>query len=411
VSSAPTFPNRAYRRALLSLNGLSGPLPDDPLPSPTERTGDGWVAGMVSRLGFVQVDSVSAVERAQHHILFSRNQRYRHGWLDGCVEETRSLFENWTHDAAILPSSSYAHWRHYFDSFRKWDIHWGYKRYFGTVDKRQTAHVLRRVRSEGPLKPRDFAPDKVAFGWAGAQDKSFPVPTVAKVAMELLWRRGELAVTRRDKREKVYDLSERVVPREHFEARVSRAEYHEFVCRAALRRLGLATPAQISNFFHAVPTEHTKRWCEKHLGGDVARIELELADRSRSQAAIYALTEDLPRLQEAPNPPRRLRLLNPFDPLIHDRQRTSRVFGFDYALEIFVPPKKRKYGYYVLPILEGERFTGRIDVKADRKAGVLRVIALYWEPGIELTPRREAQLEREIGRLAKFCGVDEIRRG
>jgi len=395
-----------FRRALLSLNGLSAPLPDDPLPTPSTTAAAEWVDGMVGRLGFVQVDSVSAVERAQHQILFSRNRRYRHEWLSSRLEETRSLFENWTHDAAILPSESYPYWRHYFERFRKYEIHGGYERYFGTVSRKQTAHVLRRIRREGPLKPRDFAPDKVAFGWGGAEGKSFPVPTVAKVAMELLWRTGKLAVARRDKREKVYDLAERVVPAEHFQPRVSRAAYEDWVCREALRRLGAATPAQIAKFFHAVSTEQTTRWCARRLGKDVVRVELVLADRSRSTAAIYALEEDLHRLLSAPAAPRRLRLLSPFDPLIHDRQRTSRIFGFDYALEIFVPAKKRRYGYYVLPVLAGERFVGRIDVKANRKAGVLEVIELFWEPGIRPTPRQQEQLGRELQRLAVFCGVE-----
>jgi len=167
LSAAPTLPNRAFRRALLSLNGLSAPLPDDPLPSPTTTGGPEWVDGMVGRLGFVQVDSVSAVERAQHQMLFSRNRRYRHAWLSAALEERRSLFENWTHDAAILPSTSYPYWRHYFERFGNYEIHSGYRRYFGTVSDEQTAHVLRRIREEGPLKPRDFAPDKVAFGWGG----------------------------------------------------------------------------------------------------------------------------------------------------------------------------------------------------------------------------------------------------
>ncbi len=400
-----SIPNRAFRRALISLNGLGSPLSDDPLPSPTTTSSAEWVDGMVRRLGFVQVDAVSAVERAQHQILFSRNRRYLQEWLDDRIEVARTLFENWTHDAAILPSDVYPYWRHFFERFRRYEAHPGYKRYFSGVSRSDLDRVLRRIRREGPLKPRDFDPEKVRFVGIDPEAAGFPVPTVAKVAMEWLWRTGKLAVTRRDKREKVYDLAERVVPEEHRERRVSRAEYTEWACRQALRRLGAATPAQIARFFHAVSTEQATRWCERVLGKDVARVRVQLADRGSTTAPVYAMTEDLDRLAAAPAAPRRLRLLNPFDPLIHDRQRTERLFGFDYALEIFVPAKKRKWGYYVLPILEGERFTGRVDVKADRKAGTLNVIALYWEPGIVETARRQEQLERELGRLAKFCGV------
>ena len=406
---AASIPNRAFRRALLSLNGLGPPLPDDPLPQPSTESSPEWVDGMVRRLGFVQVDAVSAVERAQHQILFSRNSRYRQQWLDHRIEQARTLFESWTHDAAILPSEFFPYWRHYSDRFRKFEVHPGYRRYFDGVSDDDVRKVLRRVRREGPLKPRDFDPDKARYDWAGVDPGTagFPVPTVAKVALEWLWRIGKLAVTRRDKREKVYDLTERVLPEEHCKRRVSRSEYVDWSCRQALRRLGAGTPAQIARFFYAVSTEQATRWCAR--SDAVAQVRVELADGSRTTAPTFSLAEDLDRLQRAPHPPRRLRLLNPFDPLIHDRQRTSRIFGFDYALEIFVPARKRKYGYYVLPILEGERFTGRIDVKADRKKGVLNAISLHWEPGIELTARRRSQLERELGKLAMFCGVEAVR--
>ncbi len=362
---------------------------------------------MVRRLGFVQVDAVSAVERAQHQILFSRNQRYRQSWLDHRVESARTLFENWTHDAAILPSEYFPYWRHCFDRFRRFEVHPGYKRYFSGVSREEIDRVFRRIRKEGALKPRDFDPEKARFDWAGVDGSAgFPIPTVAKVAMEWLWRTGKVAVTRRESRQKVYDLAERVLPEAHHTHRVSRREAIDWVCRQALTRLGAGTPAQIAKFFLFASTEEATRWCEQGLGDDLVKVRVEHADRGSSPGAVYAIESQLASIESAPAAPRRLRLLSPFDPLIHDRQRTLRVFGFDYALEIFVPPKKRKYGYYVLPILEGERFTGRIDVKADRKKGILRVIALYWEPRIEVTPRRRAQLERELSKLASFCGVE-----
>lgn len=401
------LPNRAFRRALISLSGLGPEFQDDPLPSPTTTSSPEWVDGMVARLGFVQVDAVSAVERAQHQILFSRNPRYRQEWLDDRIERARTLFENWTHDAAILPSDVYPYWRHFFERFRKYEVHPGYKRYFSGVTKRDLDRVLTRIRREGPLKPRDFDPEKARWDWAGVdpEAKGIPLPTVAKVAMEWHWRTGKLAVTRRDKREKVYDLAERVVPEEHRRRRVSRAEYVDWACRQGLRRLGAATPAQIARFFQAVSTEQAIGWCERRLRRDVVRVAVELANRDRTTAPVYALAEDLDRIASARAAPRRLRLLSPFDPLIHDRQRTARVFGFDYAVEIFVPRKKRKYGYFVLPILEGDRFTGRVDVKADRKQRVLRVLGLWWEAGVDASPQRRARLERELERLAAFCGV------
>ena len=402
--------NRPMRRALLSLNGLSPPWERDPLPVPRGTRSSAWVDGMIRRLGFLQVDAVSAVERAQHQILFSRNPQYRQSWLTTRLEKARTVFENWTHDAAILPSDVMPYWRHFCDRFSRYEIHPGYRRYFESIDGDDVAQVLRRIEEQGPLKPRDLASDKAGRNWPGADGDAagFALPSVAKVAMEYLWRSGRLAVTRRDKREKVYDLIERVLPAEHLEPRVSLSDYVDWACRQALHRLGAATPAQIARFFHAVHTAEAANWCERGLGKDLVASRVELADGSRTTAAIYTLEEDVDRLREPPGCGRRLRLLSPFDPLIHDRQRTERVFGFDYTVEIFVPAKKRKYGYFVLPILEGDRFTGRVDVKVDRGARVLRALALYWEPGVRETPNRRRALERQLGRLARFCGADEV---
>ena len=120
------------------------------------------------------------------------------------------------------------------------------------------------------------------------------------------------------------------------------------------------------------------------------------------------MTSFVEAISNAPAAPQGLRLLNPFDPLIHDRQRTRRLFGFDYAIEIWVPAKKRKYGYYVLPILEGQRFTGRIDCKVDRKRDELVVLGLWWEAGVKATKARMGQLDKELRKLAGFSGVADV---
>ena len=147
--------NPQIRRALLSLNGLAPPASGDSLPSPVGTSGPAWVHGMVGRLGFVQVDSVSAVQRAQHHILFSRNRRYRKEELRQLLEQDRQLFENWTHDAAILPVESYPYWRHYFRRAENFEIHPAYRRYFAPVTSEDVSKVLRRIKQDGPLRPRD----------------------------------------------------------------------------------------------------------------------------------------------------------------------------------------------------------------------------------------------------------------
>jgi uncharacterized protein YcaQ len=401
-STVRQIPNRTLRRALLGLNGLSSAWPGDPLPRPSSRSGATWARGMIQRLGFVQVDSICAVERPQHHILFSRNHRYRHEHLETLLVRERRLFENWTHDAAILPAELYPYWRHYFERVKRFEPHPGYRRYFEPVTPRDISRVLRRAKADGPVKPADFGGKKIAFN-----DDYFAQPTLAKITMELLWRTGRLAVSHRAGRIKVYDLAERIIPDEHLQRRVPARDYVGWVCREALTRLGAGTPAQIARFFDAVTRVEAADWCRRELGRTVREVRIVHADGSTS-STCFALDRVLEALDRVPAPPRGLRLLNPFDPLIHDRRRTLRVFGFDYTVEIWVPPSKRRYGYYVLPILEGERFSGRLDAKVDRKNKQLNVLGVWWEAGVKPTRARLDRLNDQLGKLARFCGARDV---
>ena len=386
--------NRDCRRILLWANGLSPKLEDRPsTANPTIKC----VYETIYKLGFVQVDPVSAVERAHHHILFTRNRFYRKNQLKQLLEKDRVLFENWTHDAAILPTDFYPYWKHYFARARIFEAHPGYRKYFAPVTAKLAKTVLDRVGKEGPLRPRDFESHRVA-----QQDPYFGQPTLAKLTMEFLWRTGELAVSHRRGQEKVYDLAKRVIPSRHFRAEVSREKFLNWVCSSALTRLGFARPAQIAHFYDAVSTADATQWCESQMGREVTQVEITLADGSVSNR-VYVLTALLEILPQIRTPSRGLRLINPFDPLIHDRRRTSQVFGFDYSLEMWVPASKRRYGYYVLPILEGWRFTGRINLKMDRKRGVLQILGLWWEPQIKLTSDRRAGLEAAMARLVKIA--------
>ena len=390
------IPNRQLRRALLSLNQIAPAprRPSAPADPPADRADR--VAEIIRRLGFVQIDPVSAVERAHHHILFTRLRSYRREDLKHLLEKDRALFENWTHDAAILPTDVYPYWKHYFARAKTFQAHPGYRRHFAPVTPKLIKSVLARLEAQGPLRPRDLESAKVPRHHA-----YFAKPTLAKLTMEFLWRTGTLAVSHRRRQEKVYDLARRVIPSEHFKAEVSRPQFIAWACRGALERLGVATPARIAHFYDAVSTSDAARWCERNSGKQVRSVEITLADGSVA-GPVYALPSFLEAIDHLPPAPRVLRLLNPFDPLIHDRRRTMQVFGFEYALEIWVPAAKRRYGYYVLPILEGERFTGRVDLKTDRDLGELQVLGLWWEPKVSPTANRLNQLETARRRLAKF---------
>ncbi|NIM01487.1 MAG: winged helix-turn-helix domain-containing protein [Acidobacteria bacterium] len=394
--------NRIFRRWLLSLNALAPATAGDGLPDPTGLRGADWVRGAVQRLGFVQVDPIAVVARAHDQILFARNTAYRPSHLKRALEVRRTLFENWTHDAAILPVETFPYWRHYMARFKRYEVHAGYKRYFASTNRKTLSLVRRHVKRHGVTRARDIESEKADWG-----DVSFPVPTVAKISVEYLWRIGEMAVAGRAGQEKTYDLASRVIPEDCYRVTVSERDYVDWACRESLRRLGAGTPAQIAHFLDAVSTEQAQAWCEKNHGKALTCVRVELADRSSSRP-VYAFEDWTRRIDDVPSAPGKLRLLSPFDPLIHDRNRTRKIFGFDYAVEIFVPAEKRKYGYYVLPILEGERFVGRVDLKLDRKKRRLDVLGLWWEPRVRVTAQRRKRLQRQLERQARFGGVDRV---
>jgi uncharacterized protein YcaQ len=386
VRSAPrVVPASAARRLLLDGAGL---LADPTVEATPER-----VYELVERMGFVQLDTISVVERAHHHILASRLDGYSRELLDGLHADGR-LFEHFTHDASLIPTKWFPHWRRRFE--RALTSEWWRKR----IAKAEpvVADVLARIRAEGPLMSKDFEPERRG-GTSGWWEWG---PT--KTALELLWRTGVLSVAKRVSFQKVYDLTERVLPVEAERPTPSAEASTEWACDTALTRLGVATPAELAAFWRAVGLDRARAWCvEAVRAGRAVPVRVEAEDGSAVGEA-YALPDWRERAERARAAPRRLRLLSPFDPVVRDRKRAKRRFGFDYTLEAFVPRKKRRYGYYVLPILEGERFVGRLDPKLHRDEGTLEVHALWWERGV--TRKRRAALEEAVERFAGYLGAE-----
>jgi uncharacterized protein YcaQ len=234
-----------------------------------------------------------------------------------------------------------------------------------------------------------------------------------KTALEYLWRTGELAVARREGFQKVYDLAERVIPAAHREAAPDRAALIDWACRGALERLVFATSGELAAFWGAVTPGEAATWCRDRLGRDLVEVAVEGAPRGRAANGkprpAYARPDFRERLAEMPAPPGGIRVLSPFDPLVRDRARTERLFGFRYRIEVFVPEARRRYGYYVFPLLERDRLIGRIDMARAKDDGALSVTGLWLEPRLALTKSREDRLAAELDRLARFVGVDAVR--
>jgi uncharacterized protein YcaQ len=376
--------NAEARRIFLARQGLSAP--------PGRVLGKADLLNLIHDIGFVQVDSIATVERAHHQILFSRNQTYRREHLTTLLERDGDLFEHWTHDASIIPSVFFRYWKHRFrrkeasmaERWRKWQGE-GFDKAFG--------ETYERIASGGAVLSRDLkTDDHKSGGWWNWHPN--------KTALEYLWHTGKLAIARRENFQKVYDLAERVVPAHHHEPAVEHDAFVDWACRSALERLGFATHGEIAAFWDLISPDEAKAWVEDH--------RIEPADGGKPRAS-HAFADFPACLGNVPEPPARLRVLSPFDPLIRDRNRTERLFGYFYRIEIFVPEPKRQYGYYVFPLLEGDRLVGRIDMKADRKAGTLDVKRLWWEPKVRASAGRLEKLEAELARVARFAGVDEVR--
>ncbi len=377
------IPNRIARRLLLDALGLSG-----------QPTGPVDLDDIIQRLGFVQLDTVQVVARAHHHILWSRNQNYREPMLDRHLADDRRIFEHFTHDASVIPIEFFPMWRRQFRRLgallerRGWN-----------VDSAGGEHhdmVRRRIEEDGPLSTKDFESTfkKIKGQWTHPPHKQ---------ALEYLWYSGTLTTSHREKFIKFYDLTERVIPREIRETTLTDEEQVDWLSRSALDRLAFGTEGEIQRFWDATDNAETKAWVARNQK-TLAPVEVQRSDGSWQSAFAPADIEE--RIQQLPSPTQRLRLLNPFDPLVRDRTRLERLFGFEYRVEMFVPAAQRRWGYYVYPLLEGDRFVGRIELKADRKAGRMNLLNFWPEPGVKWSSARYARLQAEIDRLARFVGVD-----
>lgn len=388
------IPNRQARRLFLQAQGLAS--------QPTGKLTRQSLYEMIENLGFVQVDTVNAVCRAHHHILHARNQGYRERMLAPLLERERRLFEHWTHDASIIPTLWYPHWHHRFDRLRKkYETSKNWAERIGTPET--VEEVRRHIEAEGRVSSADFADRSERTGpwWGWSRHKA---------ALEYLWFTGELSIAGREGFRKIYDLTERVIPEEVRAAgRSDEVEHVEWACRTALDRLVIATHGELASFWEAIGPEEAKAWCAAELGKSIVPVQIEGEDGKLRNA--FAPTDIEARLEAVVDPPSRIRLINPFDPAIRDRKRLKHLFGFDYRIEIFVPAAKRQYGYYVFPLLEGDRFIGRMDLKADRKSGSLNVQGLWLEPRVKLGKDRLAKLEAELDRCARFAGLERVEPG
>lgn len=385
--------NRHARRLFLHKHGLADP------PIGPGKGGD--LLGVIRQLGFVQVDSINTVARAHDMILFARRSSYRPKALKQLLERDGHLFEHWTHDASVIPTEFFPHWRTLrFERDAK-DLPQRWRSWQRGDFEAQLDAVLNHLDRRGPSGSADVGQDEKRSN--GGWWEWHP----SKTALEYLWRSGQISVLRRDGFQKVYDRTERVHPIVAEIPAPDPAETLNWAFSGALDRIGFGTSGDIGAFWASDLARAAKRWSNAEAAkGRLVEINVENADGSVRKS--FARPNLLDSISEIPEPPNRLRILSPFDPTLRDRNRAERLFGFHYRIEIFVPAAKRKYGYYVFPMLEGDDIVGRIDMKAHRDMDQLRVTAVWPERGVKWGKGRQQRLEAELNRIKRLAGVGHV---
>ena len=355
----------------------------------TEHFGRGKLATLkaIEHLGYVQIDTISVVERAHHHVLWSRVPNYQPKFLDQLVAK-RQLFEYWFHAAAWLPMRDY---RFALLRMSKLD---GDRSWFKTFDKKLNQNILKRITAEGPLLARDFEDDrdgkKEWWDWKPA-----------KQALEQLFMQGELMVSARQGFQKVYDLPERVLP-DWVDTRCpTLEEFSAHLIDTTLRAHGFASQAAMT-------------YLRKGKGLRDA-VSQELQNRLDAGLLTKVCTAENnpvyidPELLEsrAPRCSAQVKILSPFDNTVIQRQRGRDVFNFDYQIECYVPEAKRQFGYFCLPILYRDRFVGRMDCKAHRKKGVLEIKSLHIESDIDEDFTKSLNVTLQAFAYFNSCGQIE----
>lgn len=356
-------------------------------------TGQLDLMGIIRALGFVQLDTIQIISRAHHHILWSRNQNYREKMFDPLLAKDRAVFEHFTHDASILPMETLPNWRRQFDRKRVESGKW----FKNMLNEQGRAEIKERIKAEGTLSTHAFDTKK-------KNPKAVWSRPPHKMALDYMWYSGELATCYRENFKKYYNLAERVFPADLWAQSTSETDQIDWLCRGAMDRLGFATASEIQKFWEAVSLAEARSWMKSQT--NLIPVSIEGADGVWRE--VFGAPDIEARLETAPTPTNRLRILSPFDPAIRDRARLKRLFGMDYKIEIFVPAAKRKYGYYVYPLLEGARFVGRIEVQVDRAKGVFRLQNTWPEHGVKWSTTRRNKLQSELVRMAQFIGCQFV---
>jgi len=391
--------SRQARRIVLSAQLLDG--------AAKLTKGKEGAAQTIEKLGYVQIDTIAVIERAHHHTLWSRRADYTPQILHELQAKDRRVFEYWGHAMSYLPMSDYRFFLPKMRNFENPKSSWAKK------GLEKCGHllkpVLERIRKEGPLSSKDFKPPP------GTKRGNWWDWKPAKIALEMLFWRGDLMVTERRNFQKVYDLTERVLPGHVDTSIPGEDETGQFLVQRALSANGILQEKEILSFLQPnAGRDSDIRFANNNiilnslhsLIGTDQVIPLKIA--GENDADYYALSEIFKKSTKSGKRQSRVFILSPFDNLMIHRKRIKNLFGFNYSLECYVPASKRKFGYFTLSILWGENFAGRLDSKADRKKKTFIVRKLAFESTLKNLDVFLPAFAKKLADLARFNRCDRI---
>lgn len=361
---------------------------DQQLPAP--KKGKNGTLATIQHLGYVQLDTISVIARAHHHILWTRVPNYQPEFLKTLVEKDKTVYDYWAHAASFLPMRDYQ-----FSLYRKWekaqkDKHWYQK------NPKNMAYVLDQIKERGALMSKDL--DKGTF----IKTEAWAIPPVKQALMHLFMD-GQIMIVGRQGFQKIYDLPENFLPANVNRELPTRQAYIQHIIRRDIQSHGLITTKSIGHLLKISIKEKQVIIDQLVQSGELTATNI----KGIANLIYYGFTEQLENYTPK-RTSKKLHILSPFDNLVILRPRVQQLFDFSYLLECYVTAKKRKVGYFSLPILYGKEFVGQVDLKADRKTKILWIRNLVWEDSVKKVATIYESFLKKLKLFMAFNGCETI---
>ena len=386
--SVPQLSLTAARHLHLAAQGL--------LRKPSRRAKPDDILTSIRRMSLLQIDTINIVARSPYLVLFSRLGAFEPHWLDDALRNGE-LMEYWAHEACFLPREDFALVRHRMLAPDK--MGWKYRQAWMQEHAAEIEQLIAHIEAHGPVRSVDFEhPRKGTSGWGEWKPH--------KRHLEGLFTAGKVMVIERRNFQRVYDLTQRVMPHwDDVRDLLSQEQAEAIMLEKSARSLGLFLAQWLADYYRLRRPALAQALAQMQKAQTILPVNVEGLGPAWLHASLLPLLE---QAQADKLTATHSAVLSPFDPVVWDRKRAEQLFGFSYRLECYTPAPKRQYGYFVLPLLHRGRLVGRMDAKMHRKTGVLEVIALFLEEGVTPSLQLERGLQRALTDFARWQGAQRI---